>query len=516
VHADSRRRIVELDEDNNVLSQTVEVDEPPAGPDFQVTRVTKVGQYSHIELGDSPEFDLTVQNNGYIPGAGNQAFAGMRIRALSDEGHEQVATYDHDTFEKNVRLSFPQPFLNERYEIQVTGGPPRNPLLITFAVDHPDAVAESNENNNSVQKEYGVRQVHSIEDPWPDVVVEEIFLNPPEPDAYDNVYIGVRCRNIGTGLIGEHCVHVTSSVMGTGRQYEFSQCSGTDLDPGEAKEFVIGQVAWVPRPGTNTITAQADWHRMYREIDEGNNSRSLNVEVAEPSTGADLQIVRVRKVGRYSHIELGGSPEFDVTVRNNVQAISPDTQVPAFRGVGLKALSDEGHLKTTSYDHDAYEKTVRLSFSQPFLNERREMQVAGGPSPNPLVMTFGVRQVHSIDDPWPDVVIEEIFLDPPEPSAFDNVHIGVRYRNTGTAAIGVHCIHVSSSRMGTGRIYSYDMCSGTDLAAGEEKDFVLTQQYWVPAPGSNIIRAIADFYGNHPESNEENNSATRTIVTPEP
>jgi len=243
-------------------------------PDLVVTRVTVSPQKLKAE--QPVTVTVTIKNEG-----SHEAPKGFWVKFSSplfkDPKEQQVNTALAPGAELDVNFLF---FM-----------PPTNQHLVLFAAladSRDDVRYEEDETNNQNVKLAGVN--------LPDLVVEEISVDPSNPRAKTPCNVSVRICNVGDDDIpGPFTVHLERVQAPSGGQPELpanpeqmraASHGGWDqtvsgLRMGETVTIVFNQV-WFDQTGLARVGASVDWgHTVENEQIRNNNSASVEVMVRE-------------------------------------------------------------------------------------------------------------------------------------------------------------------------------------------------------------------------------------------
>jgi len=505
---DSYNAVRENNEKNNSLSRRIDLPMPTPQQgvlDLYIDRIRSTNGTTSVRELEQGEYAVSIVNPYYSMNQTSPVHD-VRLRGITENGvDEHVVNFTMDGYETTVPFRFPRHFssLGKHY--------------IEFAVDFGGRVDEKNERNNSAWTFVQVSE-HT---PMPDMIVTDIMMDPPSPELFDNVRVGVKINNIGDkdSMPGCFAVYLRGNRVG--------HCSGPVL-----QTLAAGQEGtyWVPNifpltfmlSGENTLTAEADDLKGVFESNERNNrfTRNVNIPAYQPGPNdIDLSIDRIRITNSQGSVEEDELPEFDVYVQNHFYALNRNA---AIHNIRLAGVSEDGqHRVETTFTMDAHEKKVPVEFPTALETEGNHyfmFSVDVGNSVQEFNETnndrWGVIRVMQ-KYVLPDNTITEIFLDPETPQAYDQVRVGVNVKNVGdkkATAIGCYEAFVGSCRV------SY--CSGGTsqaLEEGEERAIWSSRRGFCAIPPGEInISARIDTYNTLWESDEKNNILSRKISVSTP
>jgi subtilase family serine protease len=505
---DSTNVIRENDENNNTLSKKISL--PTLTPqqgilDLYIDRIRSANGTTAVSALEQGEYNVSIINPYYHIND-TDPIPDVHLRGITENGvDEHITKFTMQGNETTVPFRFPRPFssLGKHY--------------IKFTVDYGDRVNEMNERNNSAWTYVQVNE----QKPMPDMIVTDIIMDPPAPQLFDNIRVGVKIKNIGDkdSMPGCFAVYLRGNRVG--------HCSGPVL-----QTLAAGQEAtyWVPNiypltfmiSGENILTADADDFNAVFESNERNNrfTRKVNIPEYQPSSSdIDLAIDRIRIANSQGSVAEDELPEFDIYIQNHFYSLN---QNPPIHNIRLTGVSeDESHRVETSFTMDSHEKKVTVRFPTALITEGNHYFKFSVDVGN-RVQEFNENN----NDRWgvirvmkkqilPDNVITRIFLDPENPQAYDQVRVGVNVKNVGDkTATSIGCFEAS---IGSCKV---NYCSGGTseaLETGEERVIWSSRrQFCAISPGEINITAKIDTNNNVWESDENNNIMEKKILVPAP
>jgi hypothetical protein len=353
---DSTNVIRENDENNNTLSKKISL--PALTPqqgilDLYIDKIRSANGTTAVSALEQGEYHVSIINPYYYIND-TDPIPDVRLRGITENGvDEHITTFTMQGNETTVPFRFPRHFssLGKHY--------------IKFTVDYGDRVNEKNERNNSAWTYVQVNE----QKPMPDMIVTDIIMDPPFPQLFDNIRVGVKIKNIGDkdSMPGCFAVYLRGNRVG--------HCSGPVL-----QTLAAGQEAtyWVPKTypltfmisGENILTADADEFNAVFESNERNNRFTRKVDIAEyqPSPNdIDLSIDRIRIVNSQGSIAEDELPEFDIYIQNHLYSLNHNPPIHNIRLTGVS--EDDSHRVETSFTMDSHEKKVTVRFPNPLITE---------------------------------------------------------------------------------------------------------------------------------------------------
>ncbi|OGO07046.1 MAG: hypothetical protein A2Y92_00055 [Chloroflexi bacterium RBG_13_57_8] len=346
---------------------------------------------------------------------------------------------------------------------------------ITITTDSGDQVAELDEINNT--------KVITL--PLPDLVVTDVEAT-PQAAIGDNVTFSATVKNIGVGA--SRGTLATCYVDGIAA----SSAALPDIEPGNTARVSF---VWEATSGNHAVTFRADSGNLITEVDETNNDLITQFATLTPDLLVD-------EIEWYMENPLvTQAVVINIVVANKGTDITGDFHV-------LYSLDDDPE---TNVDMVALSAggTVTVSIT-PLLTlgpHKVSVSVDTGKDVIELDENNNVKTI-TFSTIGPDLVIKSITW-PARATAGNNVTISVDIENQGTDKAG-------NSRLDlyvNGKPFKFAEIG--ELAIGES---VVQDFTWASVAGPQEISAYADIDGLVPESNEVNNTRSRTIslTKPEP
>jgi subtilase family serine protease len=289
VEADPDGRLGESVETNNFLLREIHV----AHPDLSVRNVT--WEQSLPTDGREVLFNITVANTG----AGATARP-VHVRLMVDGREEGTSSAAGLAAGGQAYLSAGWTALPGRHELRVEADP-------------DGTIEEADETGNFILTEVSV--------PYPDIVLSNLTLSPPNPESGETVRLSATVGNTGPGNTSRR---FSVAFFAGGRKLATTLVEG--LDRGEVRNLLAD---WTARPGATDLSVVADELDDITELDELDNLASARAVVAWPDISA--------AVTSWSPANAGAGQPLNVTV--SLQNTGANTSVPFQAG-----LYDNGSL----------------------------------------------------------------------------------------------------------------------------------------------------------------------------
>ena len=462
--ADITEREPEDNEQDNCLSAGFMVADPDDVPNLVANRVSFVPE--NPQPGDRVMADVHVGNVGLRAAAitltrvrlnGGVTCDGIPTPAIPAGG------------EVTARCDLGNLNAGGRYSLEV-------------CVDRDGQVVESDEQDNCL--------VTSLNVPGPDVKVLAVTLLPRNPREGDSVRVTAVIQNVGTATALPTKARV--SVSGV------TSCVALDvpaLEPGAAATVTCETGSWPA--GSLYFEVMADATGILSEVDEGNNSSGVSVQVATTpkadlyfggNVSAQPSLPRVgERVAFNVPVYNGGevpSPESTTSLKIDGQVICPSVPTSGIPVGGttivrceVDSLSEGSHLVEVCFDAGEH------------VSESNEGNNCGS-------MNLSVRPRWDTD-----LQVEGVSFAPSSPGLGDPILVIVPVKNSGTKLASATVTRLEISP--TGKSRSIETPS---IPAGES--VVLTCRIDSLTAGQFYVIITADWTGVVEESNESNNSST--------
>jgi subtilase family serine protease len=159
-----------------------------------------------------------------------------------------------------------------RYTKKVTFGKAGN-YIVTVTADAANALSESNEGNNGMQKTIKVKPA-----PKPDLVITKINYSPGNPKQHEQVKVWIFVKNLGPGK-SEKCYVSDSDSLNSVPNWHKEWIPA--LDPG--KEYRSDALFLSNAAGTFYLRAAVDRENRIDETNENNNALERKIIVGPPA-----------------------------------------------------------------------------------------------------------------------------------------------------------------------------------------------------------------------------------------
>ena len=149
---------------------------------------------------------------------------------------------------------------------------------VTAIADDGNLIAESNEDDNKLDKSFVVGQ--------PNLIIDSVTVSPSNPKPGESVTFGAVVRNAGNAPTPEGVVHGMNFQIG-GKSVAYVGNSHTaSLAPGQTvtlKTTDAGGQGWTAVVGSQTVTASADNENLIAESNEDDNKLDKTFVVGQPN-----------------------------------------------------------------------------------------------------------------------------------------------------------------------------------------------------------------------------------------
>ncbi len=422
----------------------------PHMPDLAVGTVT--WSPADMPLGSEVKFSIDIENLGSLS-------AGPSRIAYYVDG--AIAGYtDIDNLNDGSRLT-------DHFLWVVAAGS----HTIEVVADSSDRVIEVDEENN----------IKIISIPPSDFIVPEISWSPSQASIGDNVTFTVTVKNQGGSRTQASRIdcYVDGFLLGS-----------NDLPPVDPADSTTSSFIWVAEKGSHNIRIVADSTNQVTEVDETNNEMKTTYATCTP----DLIIQNIDWLMENPLID--DEVVFTVTIKNQGGDTSGPCQLTYTINDNPAVIKDIDSLpsgdlfiEVITTDLKAGSHTVEMSVDS--LDEVIELDETN----NEKTLAFSTVV--------PDLVVKMISWSPRDAAPGDSITISARVENQGRDK-------AAKTRL------SLDINGVTvDSIEIEEMDIgdVVTKEFsWTAESGLQEISISADIDGLLLESNEANNTGTRTIT----
>lgn len=258
-------------------------------PDLIVTNIELTPELP--SLGTQIQVAVTVENIGPVTAPPSRLV--LRIDRLPKDqklpeieaGGSFVATYDtiltRNKSEFNAEINWALPFIDE-----------------------------SNRDNNTFTRVFEFT---------PDLIIESIQFDPPNPQPNTSTQISITVRNVG----GQALADSTAIAVKDGRNQLVTLTINPPLEPGQSKQVVT---RWQPQRGEHVLRFDVDAFGRVMESDEKNNSFAGIINISStPPTGANLVI---RQIGMSpDNPQPGQVVQLGAVIANNGNGIGVNVNV---------------------------------------------------------------------------------------------------------------------------------------------------------------------------------------------
>ncbi len=440
------------EEDENNNVTTVTV--APNMPDLAVDTIT--WSPAEIKAGSDVTFDIVIKNLGTLT-------AGLTRVAYYIDG--AVAGYT-DIGQLDAGATVTVPFI-----WSATVGPHN----IEVVADSSNKIFEIEETNNT----------KTVSVPPPDLIVQGITWSPAGATTGDKVTITATIKNQGNGR--SQSSQMTCYIDGMA-------IATRDLPEIDAAGSVTGTFDWTATAGKHRIKVTADVNNRVTEVNETNNDIETDFATLTP----DLVI---KDIGWLMENPLTDDKvAFTITVKNqgtgNAGASNMTYSVDKMPAVTVSIAAipagNTSALTFTSYVKAGPHMVEATIDTDNKISELNETNNTG---------TFSFSTI------TPDLTIKTITLTPAAALPGDNVTITVKVENRGREkALNMKLsLSIDGSTAGSADIKEIDVGA------------IISQDFsWKATAGNHEINAYADIGNLILESNETNNSRSRTVTIEKP
>ncbi|MFQ6011297.1 MAG: CARDB domain-containing protein, partial [Nitrososphaerales archaeon] len=147
---------------------------------------------------------------------------------------------------------------------------------IKWMVDPENRITEHHEENN-----FRTIEIHVEDDKLPDLTITKVFVDKDVYSPGDLVVIKAEVKNLGNGLAEgiRDVLLVDENIVSDSDAYR--------LEPGQS---VLRQFRWEAVAGTHTLGVAVDPGNRIEELNEGNNGKSVLVEVSRPPAYFEVEV----------------------------------------------------------------------------------------------------------------------------------------------------------------------------------------------------------------------------------
>ncbi len=411
-------------------------------------------------IGDTVTFTVTIKNQGD-----------------SQAGTSLIAYYIDDTFlySDDVDQIDPDTAITNTFNWPAQAGE----HTITAVIDYGNSIAEANEDNN--EKTYAFSVIAA------DLVIEEITWSPENPSAGNTVTFTLAITNRGNKRAAGFFIDFY--IDGNSRGHRLV----LPMVPGDSANVTY---TWIALSGSHNIMAVADVLNQIDESDETNNHKMVNYATAAP----DLIISSIT-----------WSPEARTESSNVTFTVTVKNQGSGTAGNFVLAYYIDDVCQDTAYiGRLSPGATTTGTFSQVIGGDAHTFKAVADAA-NSLTETDENNNTGTATLPAlaPDLIIQSISWSPTTPLIAHKVIFTVTIKNQGIrqAAYADLDFYVDS--------YSPFHHRLSGISAGSTTTATFP---WVTQNSSITVRAVVDEKNIVIESNDTNNSLTKTVAftTPSP
>ena len=420
---------------------------------------------SSYEAGDTITITATIQNQGLRSAGG--FYASLTSADLSTQTRSVSSLAAGAS--TSVVFTYTAPQVNKS-------------ITVTATADSTGAIAESNEGNNTRNTSFTVRML-------PDLIISALSADKPQYMPGDTITVNATVRNQGSGPAGGLYVALTSSDLSTQTRSVSSLAAGTSTSV--TFTYIAPQYT---ANRTITVTATADSTDAIAETNEGNNTRDTSFTVlALP----DLTVTTL--AGDKSVYEAGDTVTIYVSVKNiGPTAVAATTVRLTVPGIGT-------YSKSVSTLASGASQTVQFTFTAPTALTSQNVTVTANVDPDNLIQESNENNntrtaTIAVNALRPDIeVVDSTVTDW---YAGMDVTVSAAIRNRTAQPVPSVAIRLT--------IGAASYIENIPLA-GNGSNLVVFRVAVPSATGSYIVKITADPDGALNETDENNNTLTKSI-----
>jgi subtilase family serine protease len=351
---------------------------------------------------------------------------------------------------------------------------PGGPHIFRAVTDSDGKIAESIEDNNDKTLAFSVFA--------PDLAIDAISWTPVNPAIGDNVIFTIKVINIGDKWAGVS--HLDFSIDGSSRGY-------TGILGMEGGASLNVTYLWKAAPGTHKLKATADILNQVVEGNKDNNTSEATCATLEP----DLIISSITTSP--NDISENTTVTFSVNIKNQGGSRAGPSSVVFYmddsvQGFVLLGSLESGAVTTANYTCIAGNKPRTFKAAADIENRVKESDETN----NTRSMVF--------PNILPDLVIQDITWTPSSPIILENISFSVTIRNQGKATAGITELKflIDNAFLFTAMI--------PEVPPGATTTAIFN---WQTQNFTNSIKASIDDANSVKESNETNNTMTKTVTS---
>lgn len=480
------------------------------GPDLIVTDITWTP--ANPAVGNEVTFSATIKNQGADPSPAGTIHGVL----FSVDG---VSASWSDNYTSSIAAG-------ASVTVTATGGPNvkaswtavSGTHTVRAYVDDVNRIAESNENNNTLDKSIAVGSSGGT----PDLIVTDITWSPASPQPGNEVTFSAVVKNQGTGASPGNTIHgVLFSVDGT--SVSWSDNYTLSIAPGASVSVTAtggpnAKASWTAASGTHTVRAFVDDVNRIAESNESNNTFDKSITAGSGGGTPDLVVTDI--AWSPGSPETGNEVAFSAVVKNQGTGATPAGTV---HGV---LFTMNGTSVSWS---DNYTSSIAPGASV-------TLTATGGPNAKATwTATAGTYTVRAIVDDInripesnennntfdksitvnvpnkPDLIITDITWSPSAPSSGNPVAFSAVVKNQGSAPTPAGtAMNVSFYVDGT-KVSSVANNTAS-LAAGASVTLTQNTGSWSAVNGVHTVNAVVDETSLIDELDKTNNSYSKSLT----
>lgn len=385
-------------------------------------------------------------------------------------------------------------------------------------VDDVNRIAESNETNNTLSAPLTVGAGQ------PDLIVTAVSWSPTSPITGNAVTFSATIKNQGTAATPNGVIHGVEFKV-DGVQVNWSDTSTASLAAGATRTLTAnngptGSSTWTATSGTHTVLATVDDVNRIAESNENNNTLSAPLTVG---SGQPDLIVTAVSWSPASPLT-GNAVTFSATIKNQGTTATPAGVV---HRVGFSVdgtLVNWSNTSTTSLAAGATRTltansgpsgsstwTATNGTHTILANVDDTSLIAESNETNNTLsssMTVGTGQ--------PDLIVTAITWSPAAPVRGQAVTFSATIKNQGTAATPAGVIHgvgfsVDGTEVTWSDLFTSSLAPGASVTVTANSG-PTGSSTWTATSGTHTILAFVDDVNRIAESNENNNTLTKSMT----
>ncbi len=334
--------------------------------------------------------------------------------------------------------------------------------------------------NNQIVEIDEVNNTTVINIPLPDIIVEDITFSPPDIDVGDNLTITALVKNQGKSKteISQASFYVDGVKIASQEL--------PSINSGESFPVVF---IWTAEAGIHTFKITIDDNNTVVESDETNNEKEINHATATP----DLIVEGISWL--MSEQTNSNEATFTITIKNIGTGAAGESHV--------KYLFDISPADIENIAAIPAGETVSFSFITILAIGQHTVTIIADCDSEIIELNEGNNQsVISFSTIAPDLVVRTISYKPLDAKVGDTITFTVTLENRGIAK----ATNVRLTLSIDGSVIDFKDLPEIDLATSQTVEFP-----WIITEGEHEITAFIDAQQTNMESNEQNNTKSRTV-----